>query len=89
MAAWHLSKDTGPVPQGARDEQDALVRALTLLNERDETVVTLRYLEDQSYEEVGQIMGMRPETARAAVSRAVRKLRRLLTPLRPKIESNE
>jgi RNA polymerase sigma-70 factor (ECF subfamily) len=83
---WMESQGTEPA---TGDEMEAVAQALAALNERDEALITLRYLEGLSFDEVGQIIEARPATVRAAVSRAMRKLRRNLAALRPEIKSND
>jgi len=57
------------------DQSENLVQALATLTIREQTVITLRFWEGLSYEEVGQIIETRPETVRVVVSRAIQTLR--------------
>jgi RNA polymerase sigma-70 factor, ECF subfamily len=59
----------------ANDQCENLVQALSTLTMREQTVMTLRFWEGLSYEEVGQIIAARPETVRVVVSRAIQTLR--------------
>ena len=53
--------------------------ALHELNEADRSALVLRFLEDRSLSEVGQVLGLRENAARMRVDRALDKLRALLT----------
>jgi RNA polymerase sigma-70 factor (ECF subfamily) len=59
----------------AEDQTENLLLALSALTMREQTVITLRFWEGLSYEEVGQIIEARPETVRVAASRAIQTLR--------------
>jgi RNA polymerase sigma-70 factor (ECF subfamily) len=60
------------------DQSENLLRALSTLTVREQTVLTLRFWEGLSYEEVGQIIEARPETVRVVASRAIQTLRNKL-----------
>jgi RNA polymerase sigma-70 factor (ECF subfamily) len=62
----------------ADDQSENLVQALATLTVREQTVLTLRYWEGLSYEEVGQIIEARAETVRVVASRAIQALREKL-----------
>jgi DNA-directed RNA polymerase specialized sigma24 family protein len=78
---------TGPEPAGLPlpdpVEQDALARALEAamagVTPDQRSVLTLRYEEGLSFEEIGQILGMPEATARSHVHRARKELSRRLT----------
>jgi RNA polymerase sigma-70 factor (ECF subfamily) len=57
------------------DQSENLAQALATLTVREQTVLTLRFWEGLSYEEVGQIIEARPETVRVVASRAIQTLR--------------
>lgn len=50
--------------------------AILTLSERDQAIVTLRFYEDLSHEQIAAVLGMRPGAVRAALFRAIAKLRR-------------
>ncbi len=60
------------------DDQEAVMRAIATLGRRDQTVITLRFMEGLSYEEIGPIIDARPATVRVVASRAIQSLRRKL-----------
>jgi RNA polymerase sigma factor (sigma-70 family) len=57
----------------------ALEEAIACLNEKDRQAVMLRFYESKSLAEVGTILGISEEAAKKRVSRAVEKLRSLLS----------
>ena len=58
---------------------DELAEALGELYERQQSVLTLRFMEGLSYEEVAAILGIRRATLRVIASRALATLRRRLS----------
>jgi RNA polymerase sigma factor (sigma-70 family) len=70
----------------ADDRSENLLQALASLTVREQTVMTLRYWEELSYEEIGQIIEARPETVRVVASRAIQTLRNKLVNL-PSIDA--
>ena len=83
-AAWHASPPVGPATAAERSEVHALVRgAIARLPERQAAAVTLRVLEEQSYEAIAAALGCAEPTARVHVLRGREKLRRLLRALAP------
>ena len=52
--------------------------AIKQLDDREQTIVTLRLMENESHDEIAKILGVRPGTIRVAYSRALKKLRKLL-----------
>lgn len=73
--------DRGPGPSEAvrRAEQQARVRrALDALSPPDREVLALRYLEELSAKEVGEILGVTEEAAKKRALRALRRLYALL-----------
>lgn len=76
-------EDPEPLPDElfARAELATLVeRALLELPEHDRLVVTLRYMEDFSFEEIADILGAKSTTVRSVHHRALKKLRDFLVP---------
>ncbi|HKB02640.1 MAG TPA: sigma-70 family RNA polymerase sigma factor [Gemmataceae bacterium] len=72
-----LAADT-PSPSGravAREEDEGLERALARLPEDYRTVIVLRYREERSFEEIGQLIDRSPNAARKLWLRAVERLR--------------
>jgi RNA polymerase sigma-70 factor (ECF subfamily) len=72
-----LPADT-PSPSGqamAHEQAEALQRALERLPDDYRRVITLRYDEGQSFEEIGRRMGRSPDAARKLWARAMERLR--------------
>ena len=61
------------------DDRDALIRVLALLPARQRAVIVLRYLEDLSEVEVAQALSCSVGTVKSQASRALARLRDLLT----------
>jgi RNA polymerase sigma-70 factor (sigma-E family) len=70
----HLAGST-PDPSTAWDERDAALRLIATLPAQQRAAIALRFYEDLSYEEIADLLGCRPGTARAHVSRALSTLR--------------
>jgi RNA polymerase sigma-70 factor, ECF subfamily len=71
-----LAADT-PTPSGLamqRERDEALERALERLPEDYRRVITLRYREERSFEEIGQLMQRSADAARKLWARAVERL---------------
>lgn len=60
--------------------QDAVLRAVDGLNDRQRLAVLLAKFEHLSYEEIGEIMDMTPQAIKSLLARARGKLRDALTP---------
>jgi RNA polymerase sigma-70 factor (ECF subfamily) len=62
---------------GERDRLDwpAVYAALLELDERDQTIVTLRFFGDCSHEDIGAVVGLSAGATRTALSRALARLR--------------
>ncbi len=60
------------------DEFENVLAGMAVLGEREQAAITLRFMEGQSYEEVGKILEVRPATVRVVVSRAIQSLRQWL-----------
>lgn len=72
-----LPADT-PSPSGqamAHEQAEALRRALARLPDDYRRVITLRYDDGQSFEEIGRLMGRSPDAARKLWARAMERLR--------------
>lgn len=50
-------------------------QAIGQLNAKEQTIVTLRLLEEMPHDEIARILGIRPGTVRVAYSRAIKQLR--------------
>jgi RNA polymerase sigma-70 factor, ECF subfamily len=61
----------------------AVRRAIGQLDERDQTIVTLRFFSDCSHEEIAQVVEASVGAVRTALSRALTRLRETLDSLRP------
>ncbi len=68
-----------PIEQDDSADWPVLHQAIRRLNTREQTIVAFRLQEEMSYDEIGQILGMRPGTVRVTYSRAIQKLRDLLS----------
>jgi RNA polymerase sigma-70 factor (sigma-E family) len=77
-----LTEEPGHSPQAVQvdhaqwvSDRDELVRALSLLTERERAIVVLRYYEDMSERDVARTLGVSPGTVKSTASRALSKLR--------------
>jgi RNA polymerase sigma factor (sigma-70 family) len=81
---WSLLRWWAPAPPNPFDEVErraddaALVDALRRLDPRERAAVNLRYFEDRSFAETAATLGVRENTARVIVHRALAKLRRTM-----------
>ena len=81
---WSLLRFWAPPPPNPFDEVErraddaALVDALRRLDPRERAAVHLRYFEDRSFAETAATLGVRENTARVIVHRALAKLRRTM-----------
>ena len=66
----------------SREIRGAQQLAMQRLTATEKTAFVLRHLEDRSMNEIAEVLGVEPNTAKQAVYRAVQKLRRELAPLR-------
>jgi RNA polymerase sigma factor (sigma-70 family) len=76
--------DAGPLPQEAAEtseQMDALRQAVMELPPAWRMIVTLRYNEGLSYEEIGELLNMPPATVGTSLLRARRRLRAALEPV--------
>jgi RNA polymerase sigma-70 factor (ECF subfamily) len=62
-----------------KEIEDALRAAVMELPEEDRTLLTLRYNEELSYEEIGRLLNLLPQTVGARLFRAKRRLRGTLS----------
>ncbi|MFN2237929.1 MAG: RNA polymerase sigma factor, partial [Thermoanaerobaculia bacterium] len=97
LVPWARMDGTGtvgePEPSDGRPDPERLVmaeqlssaidRAVEELSGQQRVVFTLRHFEDRSMEEIAEILGMRPATARVHLFRAVKKVRQRLEGWRP------
>jgi RNA polymerase sigma-70 factor (ECF subfamily) len=70
--------DASPPVIDHAEDWESVTRAMQELDERSQHVVAMRFLEQQSYEEIAEGLEMTPGAVRTAVSRALSELRRLL-----------
>lgn len=80
QAAERGQLDGGPAAgseTGAHDRLDwpAVYAALLELDERDQTIVTLRFFAECSYEEIADVVGATAGAVRTSLSRAIGRLR--------------
>ena len=70
----------GPADQAqAREATEALRRALARLPEQQAAVLSLRFFEDLSYDEIAEAMGLKSSAVGVLIHRARIKLRELMT----------
>jgi RNA polymerase sigma-70 factor (ECF subfamily) len=68
--------DTSPSGQALAHEQaEAIQKILHRLPDDYQKVITLRYQEERSFEEIGQLLNLTPNAARKLLLRAVEKVR--------------
>ncbi len=68
-------------PRHANERREVIQTALARLAPRYQSALSLHYLEGLSVEEVSRVLGCRPGTIKARLSRGREKLRPLLEPL--------
>lgn len=66
----------------------AVLEALAELGEREQTIVTLRYFGDLSYEEIGDVVQLAPGAVRTALCRVIAELRKRFGTHRGSIETS-
>ena len=69
-----FSNDNGN-EQSATHNSDALQAAIMKLEERAQAIVTMRYISELSYNDIGKILKISPGAARTAASRALESIR--------------
>ena len=60
-----------------QDDQQLLIRLLGLLNPNQKACITLKYIEDLSYEEISQVLNINIGTVRSTLNRAKKILKEL------------
>ena len=78
---WDMP-DEQPLPESqaiAREEQRILSEAMAALEPEYRQVLTLRILNDCSYQQIGKILGIREGTVKSRISRAREQLRKKLS----------
>jgi len=75
----NLSRTNSPVTELMKSEEiSELLDAVSRLKGNLRKVVVMRYIEEQSYEEIGEAMGTSSHQARALCSRGIKKLKERL-----------
>lgn len=76
------SRLTGPVhvelTVQARQEHDEVVHAMGQLSSRDQELLRLRYYEQLTHREIGEMLGKSPRAISVAVHRSLKRLRKAL-----------
>lgn len=78
-----VAVSAGPTPEGVLLDAEAYARresAMAALTPMERTAFVLRHLEDQTIDVIAQALGIKANTARQTLFRAVAKLRRELAP---------
>jgi RNA polymerase sigma factor (sigma-70 family) len=75
LQAMHTLDRSDPSPGEWQAIRDTLDAALDELNDTDRQAIILRFFESQSYPDMGARLGLKEETARMRVARALEKLR--------------
>lgn len=73
--------DQGPLPEEKllqQEQKRLLQRAIQSLDEEFRLALTLRAVEQLSYEEIGEILNLKPGTVKSRIARARVKLRKIL-----------
>lgn len=73
-----LTDDSTPMEEAMilQEKRDFLAKALDILSDTERQLVIYRYFKHYSGDEIAQRTGMRPETARVKLSRAIDKMER-------------
>ena len=77
IAIADSSQDPAQITQIAQDRQ-AIYDALQNLSPDYRIVLSMRAIEDMSYEEIGEALNLRPGTVKSRIARAREKMRRIL-----------
>lgn len=79
----HQATQNGDIGQTIADsppddsqERQQIQDSIEQLSERDQTIISLRYQSEMTYEEIGEVIGISSTAARTASKRALDKLRR-------------
>ncbi len=78
---WDL-EDPSPQPEDlvlAQDARETLTRAMDSLDPEERQILLLRSVNDCSYQQIGDIMGLREGTVKSRLSRAREQLRKKLS----------
>jgi RNA polymerase sigma-70 factor (ECF subfamily) len=78
----HWERGSGWHPSSAENRVDwpAVYQALLELDERDQTIVTLRFFADFSHDEIADVVNATPGAVRTALSRILSRLREKFNP---------
>ena len=74
-------EDSAPLPDEqaiVRENRDQVVSALNQLDEEFRLALTLRVVDDLSYEEIGEVLHLKPGTVKSRIARARAKLKKIL-----------
>jgi len=74
----HLADQSAGSASLAALDWPRVYEAILKLKPRDQSIVTLRFFEDMSHEQIAGILDLRPGAVRTALTRALEKLRREL-----------
>ena len=78
---WDM-EDSNPLPEEQmidREEQEALARAIEALDPEYRQVLILRIVNDCSYQQIAEVLGIREGTVKSRLSRAREQLRKKLS----------
>jgi len=76
-------QDDGPAPDSELFKQESiqqLRQALTTLSDDEQTLLTMRFFENASYDDIAQVLGKTPGSLRVLQHRALKKLATKLAP---------
>jgi len=88
----HWDRSSGshsPQTEHERLDWPVVYQALLELEERDQTIVTLRFFAELSHEEIADVVSATPGAVRTALSRALSRLRERFNPTVPPSAPNE
>jgi RNA polymerase sigma-70 factor (sigma-E family) len=69
------SAASGFDPHAGLPDRDALMRQVRALPRKQRAVIALRYFEGHTYDEIAELLGVRPSTVRVHASQALARLR--------------
>lgn len=75
MKRLRVSSHTGPSEPNDSVDWPLVQQAISQLSAKEQTIVTLRLLEEMPHDEIAQILSIRSGTVRVTYSRAINKLR--------------
>ncbi|ADL04922.1 RNA polymerase sigma factor [Lacrimispora saccharolytica] len=75
-----VSLDEVEIPQEDHYKEDDYLELLSSLEEKDRTIVILKYIEEWKLEEIAEILEMNVSTVKARLYRALKKLKIVLEP---------